>query len=95
MTRLALDRPARATVLGLRQNLAQSTLLVVVNALVGGPLVGGTLGQERAVLPLLANEEFGLDLYTSSLTYILAVVAALTAASGLIVAVRMRPRAHT
>lgn len=67
MTRPALDRPARATVLGLRQNLAQFTLLVVVNA-----LVGGTLGQERTVLPLLATEEFGLDLYTSSLTYILA-----------------------
>ena len=67
MTCPALDRPARATVLGLRQNLAQFTLLVVVNA-----LVGGTLGQERTVLPLLATEEFGLDLYTSSLTYILA-----------------------
>ncbi|MFC4902527.1 MFS transporter [Kocuria oceani] len=67
MTCPALDRPSRATVLGLRQNLAQFTLLVVVNA-----LVGGTLGQERTVLPLLATEEFGLDLYTSSLTYILA-----------------------
>ncbi|HEY8754329.1 MAG TPA: MFS transporter [Arthrobacter sp.] len=42
-------------------------LLVAVNA-----LVGGTLGQERTVLPLLAGEVFHLDLYTSALTYILA-----------------------
>ncbi len=54
-------------VLGLRQNLAQFMLLVAVNA-----LVGGTLGQERTVLPLLASQEFHLDLYTSALTYILA-----------------------
>lgn len=53
--------------LGLRQNAAQFTLLVAVNA-----LVGGTLGQERTVLPLLAGEVFRLDLYTSALTYILA-----------------------
>ncbi|WP_442856770.1 MFS transporter [Arthrobacter sp. QXT-31] len=42
-------------------------LLVAVNA-----LVGGTLGQERTVLPLLANQVFLQDLYTSALTYILA-----------------------
>ncbi|WP_341953469.1 MFS transporter [Salinibacterium sp. TMP30] len=53
--------------LGLRQNLAQFILLVAVNA-----LVGGTLGQERTVLPLLAQKVFHLDLYTSALTYILA-----------------------
>ncbi|MEA5453761.1 MFS transporter [Sinomonas sp. JGH33] len=53
--------------LGLRQNLAQFTLLVAVNA-----LVGGTLGQERTVLPLLATNVFHLGLYTSALTYILA-----------------------
>ncbi|WP_018761684.1 MFS transporter [Arthrobacter sp. 135MFCol5.1] len=54
-------------VLGLRQNVAQFMLLVAVNA-----LVGGTLGQERTVLPLLAAREFHLDLYTGALTYILA-----------------------
>ncbi|HKU36411.1 MAG TPA: MFS transporter [Paenarthrobacter sp.] len=54
-------------VLGLRQNLPQFMLLVTVNA-----LVGGTLGQERTVLPLLASQEFNLDLYTSALTYIVA-----------------------
>ncbi|MHA7273922.1 MULTISPECIES: MFS transporter [unclassified Arthrobacter] len=42
-------------------------LLVAVNA-----LVGGTLGQERTVLPLLAEKVFHLELYTSALTYILA-----------------------
>jgi MFS family permease len=57
----------RAVVLGLRQNIAQFMLLVAVNA-----LVGGTLGQERTVLPLLASDVFHLDKYTSALTYILA-----------------------
>lgn len=58
-------RPAAA--LGLRQNLSQFLLLVAVNA-----MVGGTLGQERTVLPLLAGQVFDLDLYTGALTYILA-----------------------
>ncbi|MET7697588.1 MFS transporter [Streptomyces sp. NPDC005485] len=53
--------------LGLRANLAQFTLLVLVNA-----LVGGMLGQERTVLPLLADDVFHLSAYTASLTYILA-----------------------
>ncbi|MPZ67159.1 MAG: MFS transporter [Pseudonocardiaceae bacterium] len=53
--------------LGLRANLAQFSLLVGVNA-----LVGGMLGQERIVLPLLAEREFGLTAYTSALTFILA-----------------------
>jgi MFS family permease len=53
--------------LGLRQNLAQFMLLVAVNA-----LVGGTLGQERTVLPLLAGQVFDLDQYTAALTYIIA-----------------------
>jgi MFS family permease len=54
-------------VLGLRTNLAQFSLLVAVNA-----MVGGMLGQERTVLPLLAEEVFGLASYTAALTYILA-----------------------
>jgi MFS family permease len=53
--------------LGLRPNLAQFSLLVAVNA-----LVGGVLGQERTVVPLLAEREFHLAGYTSALTYILA-----------------------
>ncbi|RJT76910.1 MFS transporter [Arthrobacter cheniae] len=62
-----MKRQGHTLALGLRENLAQFTLLVAVNA-----LVGGTLGQERTVLPLLATDVFHLNLYTSSLTYILA-----------------------
>jgi MFS family permease len=53
--------------LGLAANAAQFTLLIVVNA-----LVGGVLGSERTVLPLLADREFALAAYTAGLTYILA-----------------------
>ena len=53
--------------LGLRQNLAQFSLLVGVNA-----LVGGMIGQERTVIPLLAEEEFGLTALTATLTFIVA-----------------------
>jgi MFS family permease len=56
----------RTIQLGLRQNLAQFVLLVAVNA-----LVGGMLGQERTVLPLLAEQEFGLRAYTAGLMFIL------------------------
>ncbi|MEV4285544.1 MFS transporter [Nonomuraea bangladeshensis] len=52
--------------LGLRANLAQFTLLVAVNA-----LVGGMLGQERVTLPLLAEQAFGLTAATGTLTFIL------------------------
>ena len=51
--------------LGLRANLGQFGLLVAVNA-----LVGGMLGQERTVLPLLARQAFDVAAYTSALTYI-------------------------
>src|SRR6478752_7478657 len=53
--------------LGLRENVAQFTLLVGVNA-----LVGGMIGQERTVLPLLAEDEFGLTKFTAALTFIAA-----------------------
>jgi len=53
--------------LGLRENAAQFALLVGVNA-----LVGGMIGQERTVLPLLAEEEFGLTAFTATLTFIAA-----------------------
>jgi hypothetical protein len=42
--------------LGIRANLAQFSPLVGVNA-----LVGGMIGQERTVLPLLAQRGFGLS----------------------------------
>ena len=53
--------------LGLRENAAQFGLLVGVNA-----LVGGMIGQERTVLPLLAEREFGLTAFTATLTFIIA-----------------------
>ena len=53
--------------LGVGANAAQFTLLVAVNA-----LVGGVLGSERTVLPLLADRVFSLTAYTAALTYILA-----------------------
>jgi MFS family permease len=53
--------------LGLRANLPQFSLLVAVNA-----LVGGMVGQEQAVLPLLAEQHFQLTGYTFLLTYVLA-----------------------
>jgi MFS family permease len=67
MTTPAANPATRVARLGLRANLAQFVLLVAVNA-----LVGGMLGQERTVLPLLAEREFGLTAYTSALTFILA-----------------------
>ena len=53
--------------LGLRANLAQFSLLVGVNA-----LVGGMLGEERTVLPLLARRVFHLRAFTAALTFIVA-----------------------
>jgi MFS family permease len=57
----------RTIALGLQANLAQFSLLVGVNA-----LVGGMLGQERTVLPLLATQVFGLTAVTAALTFIVA-----------------------
>ena len=53
--------------LGLRANLPQFGLLVGVNA-----LVGGMVGQERTVLPLMATRVFGLRAVTAALTFIVA-----------------------
>ena len=53
--------------LGLRANIGQFALLVAVNA-----LVGGMVGQERTVLPLLAGDVFGLHELTAVLTFIVA-----------------------
>jgi len=53
--------------LGLRDNLGQFSLLVGVNA-----LVGGMLGQERTVLPLIATRVFHLHAYSAVLAYIVA-----------------------
>ena len=62
------ERSTRPPVrLGLAANAAQFSLLVAVNA-----LVGGMLGQERTVLPLLATRTFHVGAYTAALTYIVA-----------------------
>ncbi|MDO5735662.1 MAG: MFS transporter [Propionibacteriaceae bacterium] len=53
--------------LGLRANAAQFTLLVAINA-----LVGGMVGQQQTVLPLLATDVFGLTGYTFIFTYVAA-----------------------
>ena len=57
----------RAVRLGLRENLGQFALLVGVNA-----LVGGMIGQERTVLPLLATRTFGITAFTATLSFVLA-----------------------
>jgi MFS family permease len=61
MTTVSLPR------LGLRENAGQFALLVGVNG-----LVGGMVGQERTVLPLMANEIFGLTAFTAVLSFLLA-----------------------
>jgi MFS family permease len=54
-------------VLGLRANAGQFALLVGINA-----LVGGMVGQERALVPLLATDTFGLASVSSALTFLVA-----------------------
>src|SRR5262245_4325680 len=51
--------------LGLRENLAQFALLVVVNA-----FVGAMVGLERSILPTLAEQEFHLAARTAVLSFI-------------------------
>lgn len=53
--------------LGLRANAGQFALLVGVSA-----LVGGMVGQERAIVPLLASDVFGLPTATAALAFLVA-----------------------
>ena len=53
--------------LGLGANVGQFALLVGVNA-----LVGAMVGQERSILPLLAEREFGLTSASATLTFLVA-----------------------
>lgn len=53
--------------LGLRGNWRQFALLVVVNA-----FVGAMVGQERAILPLVARDEFGIAAGSAVTSFILA-----------------------
>ncbi|HSD76024.1 MAG TPA: hypothetical protein VLA98_01420, partial [Solirubrobacteraceae bacterium] len=53
--------------LGLRENAAQFSLLVAVNA-----FVGAMVGLERSTLPLVGREEFGLASSAAVLSFIVA-----------------------
>jgi MFS family permease len=64
---MAAPTVARPIRLGMRANLPQFVLLVAVNA-----LVGGMIGQERTVLPLLADQVFAVAAFTASLAFIVA-----------------------
>ncbi len=61
------EKPAasRAVRLGLRVNIRQFALLVLINA-----FVGGMVGLERTVVPLIAEQEFGLLSRTVVLSFI-------------------------
>ena len=66
---------APAIRLGLRENVAQFTLLVAVNA-----FVGAMVGLERSILPAIAEQEFHLAARAAILSFIVVfgVVKALT-----------------
>jgi hypothetical protein len=53
--------------LGLRENLAQFSLLVAVNA-----FVGAMVGLERSTLPLIGEDDFGLTSSAAVLSFIVA-----------------------
>lgn len=52
--------------LGLRENWKQFTLLVIVNA-----FVGGMVGMERSILPQIAEQEFAIAAKTAILSFII------------------------
>ncbi len=56
-----------APILGLKENWQQFTLLVLVNA-----FVGGMLGMERSILPQFASETFGIESKTAIFSFIIA-----------------------
>jgi MFS family permease len=58
-------QPVSAVRLGLRDNLAQFALLVVVNA-----FVGAMVGMERSILPAIAEHDFQLAARTAVLSFI-------------------------
>jgi MFS family permease len=58
---------SRPPVLGLRENLAQFSLLVAITA-----FVGAIVGLERSTLPLIGREDFGLTSNAAVLTFLIA-----------------------
>ncbi len=65
MSSSAPQPPAGPVRLGLRENLGQFALLVVVNA-----FVGAMVGMERSILPAIAEQEFHLAARTAVLSFI-------------------------
>jgi MFS family permease len=65
MTAVAVAHPAPTIRLGLRENLGQFVLLVVINA-----FVGAMVGMERSILPAIADEVFHLAARTAALSFI-------------------------
>jgi len=61
----AVDAGARPPILGLRANLSQFLLLVLINA-----FVGAMVGLERSVLPLLGEQTFALASTAATLSFI-------------------------
>ena len=58
--------PAESTIrLGLRENIGQFSLLVLINA-----FVGAMVGLERTVVPLIGEQEFGLASKTAIVSFI-------------------------
>jgi MFS family permease len=62
-----VTRGSAAPILGLRENLRQFALLVLVNA-----FVGGMVGIERSILPAIAEQEFHLAARAAMLSFIVA-----------------------
>jgi MFS family permease len=60
-----MDRSTRPIKLGLRENAAQFSLLVVVNA-----FVGAMVGMERTILPMIGGGEFALKARAAVLSFI-------------------------
>jgi MFS family permease len=79
----SLSAPAAGTVrLGLRENLGQFSLLVLINA-----FVGGMVGLERTVVPLVGTEEFRIGSEVVVFSFIIAfglIKALLNLVSGLL-----------
>ena len=62
----ATSNPRPAIALGLRENWPQFTLLILINA-----FVGGMAGIERTLVPLIGSEEFGLTSTTLVTSFII------------------------
>ena len=59
-----LKKPVK---LGLKENWRQFTLLVIVNA-----FVGGMIGMERTIFPQFAHQQFGIQSHSAILSFIAA-----------------------